>query len=194
VSLSDASPRTEPFRILTVCTGNICRSPAVERLLRAGFDGTDVEVTSAGTRAVVGHAISGPMVPLITGAGAPSDDFAARQLTSALVRQADLVLALTRTHRSAVVELLPGAVRRTFTLLELARLAALVDRDDLPSGSPGERFAALLPLAAARRGQQAVRATDDDVADPYGLGDAAYASSFAAMEPAVRAIVDVVRG
>ncbi len=82
----------------------------MERLLAAGLAGTDVTVSSAGTGALVGESISGPMAELVTGAGADGTAFAARQLTAAHLRDADLVLALTRAHRRAVVELLPAAV------------------------------------------------------------------------------------
>lgn len=186
-----AEPSPVPFRVLTVCTGNICRSPAVERLLRARL-GAGVEVTSAGTRARAGDPVSGPMVPLMESAGASADGFVARQLTEAMVREADLVLVLTRAHRSAVVELHPAAVRRTFTLRELARLAADVDRTALPAGSPAERLAALLPLAVTRRGVRSAQPTDDDVVDPYRLADGVYRASFAQLAAAVDVLVDVL--
>ncbi|WP_308121887.1 arsenate reductase/protein-tyrosine-phosphatase family protein [Actinotalea ferrariae] len=182
---------TATFSILTVCTGNICRSPAVERLLAAGL-GPTVTVASAGTRAVVGHPVSAPMVPLMTRAGAGADGFAARQLTEQLARDAELVLALTRDHRSTIVQLAPASVRRTFTLLELARLAAAVDPGAIPAGTPAERLAAIVPLAAAQRGR--VPGGDDDVVDPYGRGDALYAEAFGLIEPAVATIVRLAQG
>ncbi|HEX8508433.1 MAG TPA: hypothetical protein VF635_02900, partial [Propionibacteriaceae bacterium] len=77
--------------ILLVCTGNICRSPVAERLLRANLD-SSVRITSAGTYAVVGSAIEPRMAALLRGAGADADGFAARQLTVDHVRSADLVL------------------------------------------------------------------------------------------------------
>ena len=49
ISVSD-----DTFSILTVCTGNVCRSPAVERLLASKL-GPTVSVASAGTHALVGH-------------------------------------------------------------------------------------------------------------------------------------------
>lgn len=192
-----ASPApARPFTVLTVCTGNICRSPAVERLLvaRLGPD-ADVRVVSAGTRALVGHPVSGPMVPLMVAADASADGFAARQLTAEMIREADLVLPLTRQHRSAVVELVPAAVRRTFTLLELARLAGTVDPDAIPGGSPAQRLTALVPLLAGERARHHHRpGFDDDVPDPYGRGDAVYARVFAAIEPAVDAVARLARG
>ena len=54
----------EVFSILAVCTGNVCRSPAVERLLASKL-GPTVSVSSAGTHALVGHPISEPMAALL---------------------------------------------------------------------------------------------------------------------------------
>ncbi|WP_309133833.1 low molecular weight phosphatase family protein [Cellulomonas sp.] len=182
----------DPARVLTVCTGNICRSPAVERLLRHRLAGTDVVVGSAGTRAVVGAPVSSPMVPLIAGAGADADGFAARQLTPAVLRDVDLVLTLTGTHRSAVVEHAPAMVRRTFTLLELQRLLRHVDPAALAAAgaTPGERVRALPALAAGVR--HLAGAGDDDVVDPIGQSDAVYRASFDALAPAVDALADAL--
>lgn len=177
-------------RLLVVCTGNICRSPAVERLLAAGLAGADVAVGSAGTRAVVGHAMSAPMVPLVEAAGARADGFAARQLTAELVREQDLVLTATRAHRSAVAELVPSAVRRTFTVRELARL--LTATGPLPGETVAERLRAVPTAVTAVRAASA--AVDDDIVDPIGRSDAVYRESFEQIAPAVAVIVAALRG
>lgn len=185
-----------PYTVLTVCTGNICRSPATERLLadRLG-PGSGVTVSSAGVGAVVGAPMPAAMAALVAGAGVSPEGFAARQLTEAMLRESHLVLALTRDHRARIVDMFPGAVRRTFTLRELARLAAAVGPGGLPGGTPAERLAALLPLAAAQRGVVgAVVPDEDDVVDPYRRGDEVYAESFAQLVPAVETIAAVVRG
>jgi len=178
----------EPALVLAVCTGNICRSPAVERLLAARLAGTDVVVASAGTRGVVGAPVSAPMVPLMAAAGADASGFAARRLNATVARDADLVLALARRHRAAIVETVPALVRRTFTLLELARLLEHVDPADLHAAgaTPGERVRALPRLATAVR-PQAGRG-EDDVLDPYGGSDELYRQSFGQLAPAVEAI------
>ena len=189
----DQLPPARPFRVLTVCTGNICRSPAVERLLVAALGpDADVEVSSAGVRAVVGAPMPEPMEHLVRAAGASTDRFAGRQLTEQMLRDADLVLALTRGHRSKIVALHPGAVRRTFTLRELARLAGGVDPTALPAGTVGARFAALLPLAAAQRGLRRGDPADDDVIDPFGGNDALYERAFAELCPAVAEITQTL--
>ncbi|UZN04133.1 low molecular weight phosphatase family protein [Cellulomonas sp. S1-8] len=177
-----------PARILAVCTGNICRSPVVERLLAARLAGTDVQVASAGTHAVVGNPVSAPMVPLLQSAGADASGFTAQQLTAELVRDADLVLALTRSHRTAIVELVPAAVRRTFTLRELARLVAHLDLETLHAAgdTPAARLRALPALAAGVR--HVAGLGDDDVFDPYGQSDAVYLASYEEIAPAVDTI------
>ena len=110
-----------------------------------------------------------------------------------MLRDADLVLPLTRRHRAAIVELAPAAVRRTFTLREFARLAEAVGPEALPHGGTiPERLAALVPLAAAQRGLHHLRPEDDDVVDPWGRDDSAYEASWNQLAPAVATIAAVV--
>lgn len=170
-----------------MCTGNICRSPAIERLLAARLP--DVEVDSAGTRAVVGGAISPPMARLIESAGGSADGFAGRQLTPRLLTGLDLVVVATRAHRTAVVQLAPRLVRRTFTLLELARLLSVAE---LPEGTAAERLHALPAAAARSRGR--VPHGNDDIIDPIGRSGAAYRQSFGQLLPAVETLVGALTG
>jgi low molecular weight protein-tyrosine phosphatase len=142
----------------------------------------------------VGSAISAPMVPLIEAAGGRTEGFAARPLTVQLVDEADLIIAATRMHRSAVVALHAPALKKAFTLRELARLASLVDPDALPAGSAAERFRTLVPLARAARGRVIVPPAEDDVIDPYGHRHRVYRTSFGQLAPAVDQLVEVVAG
>ena len=181
----------DTFSILTVCTGNVCRSPAVERLLATEL-GPTVSVASAGTHALVGHPISEPMAMLLRKSGVEDVPFEARRLSEQMLRGADLVLPLTRAHRSLVVELWPAAVRRTFTLREFARLLRWVDPSALPAGTPADRLRAAIPLAAAERGRERTSGDDDDVIDPFRLREEVYEDSFAQITSAVEVIVEVL--
>ena len=178
------------FSILCVCTGNICRSPAAERLLASQL-GPTVEVSSAGTLALVGESISPPMDELIAGAGANPDRFAARRLIESLLKPADLVLALTRGHRGDVAEFWPKAVRRSFTLKEFGRLLGQLDPSELPAGNPAVRLRAAVPIAASRRHHVADLSLDD-VIDPYGHPPEVYSEAFADIERAVTTITGVI--
>lgn len=196
-----------PFTVLAVCTGNICRSPAAELWLRSALGSepeSGVRVASAGLRAVVGSGVCPDMARLVDIGGAPVAGFRARQLTAPMVREAGLVLALSRGHRSVIVEGTPAALRRTFTLREFARLIDLVDADDLEaalggpalaaSAGPAQRLAALVPLAGSRRGQVRVRPEDDDVVDPIGQPIAVAEEAADHIWAAVQAIGAIARG
>jgi protein-tyrosine phosphatase len=178
----------EPFSILAVCTGNVCRSPAVERLLASKL-GPTVAVASAGTHALVGHPMPDPMAALLTDSGIEPDSFEARRLSENMLKEADLVLTMTRAQRGLVVELWPPAVRRAFTLREFARLLSAVDPAALPAGPPAERLRAAIPLAAAGRERQRMLPEEDDVVDPFRLSNAVYAASFAQIRSAVETVV-----
>ena len=187
-TLSTAENSVGTFLILAVCTGNVCRSPAVERLLACDL-GPTVFVSSAGTHALVGQPIAEPMARLLRDHGVEPGAFTARRLTETLVKDADLILALTRAQRSLAVEAWPPAVRRTFTVREFARLLNKLDSFALPDGTPAERLRAAMPLAAAQRGLRPASAQDDDVIDPFRLSDDVYAASFAEITSAGNVIV-----
>jgi protein-tyrosine phosphatase len=173
---------TDVFRVLHVCTGNICRSPMAEHLMRAMVTAGWPEqaerfvVTSAGTWGHTGSPMEPHALTTLAGYGVPGEHFRARELVGEHVEDADLVLAATREHRASAVVLHPRAAARTFTLREFQRLTEGIDPADLPAGDLVERARALVRLAASRRGLvPPARPTDDDLADPYQAPASAFA-------------------
>lgn len=180
-----------PFRIVFVCTGNICRSPAAERLLAARLpSGAGVTVESMGTQALVGEAISAPMAALLTDAGVNASDFAARLATTSLLQSADLVVGLSRAHRAAAVSLQPRLIRKAFTLRELSRLAGQIPVE-ISERDPLVVRLRILAEAAAQARHPAAAALDD-IEDPYRQSNAAYARSFAAIRESIDDIAGVL--
>ena len=188
------------FSILTVCSGNICRSPLAEQLLRAGLADLDgVTVSSAGTIAMVGSGMPAEAQALAVRFGVPdAADHVGRQLDEQAIRDADLVLGLAREHRRSVVELVPAATRRTFTLREFAHLAASVTEADLEDAqSPfndetlSSRLREAVVAAASLRGVvEPFDSPDDaDVIDPYLQPAAVYDESAAQIVPAIRSTI-----
>ena len=110
------------FRILAVCTANICRSPMMEILLRERLDPEQFEVSSAGVQGWKAAPVDSMVVLELERLGARADGFASRALTAEMVEGADLILTATREHRSEVLDRHPGALRRTFTVREFAEL------------------------------------------------------------------------
>ncbi|WP_214412884.1 arsenate reductase/protein-tyrosine-phosphatase family protein [Sphaerisporangium fuscum] len=167
------------FRILFVCTGNICRSPIAERFLcRALGPGSAVVVGSAGTQAVEGAPMSPHSVRVLTRMGADAEGFAARPLTTRMLVEADLVLTATGTHRAQVVSRYPQASRRVFTIVEFGLLSeAVISRASSASAvfrhrDPVRRAHALVEEARGRRGL--VQVEDPDVPDPFRRSAWAY--------------------
>jgi protein-tyrosine phosphatase len=162
------------MRVLVVCTGNICRSPLAEGLLRArlaaaaGAAAKRVHVSSAGTAALAGWPMEAYAEDALAALGAEPGAHSARAVDRALVESADLVLTAERAHRSAVVSLVPAAAARTHTLLAFDRLAAAVDLDAVVTAAgpgPAERGRALVAAAARQRGR--VPPGPEDIADPF---------------------------
>ncbi|MGY1750490.1 arsenate reductase/protein-tyrosine-phosphatase family protein [Modestobacter sp. SYSU DS0511] len=183
-------------RVLTVCTGNICRSPAAELLLAARFaDGVPgVAIASAGTAALAGRPVDPPVADLLRAAGVAPDRFRARQLVPGHLREADLVLVMTAAHRSAVVSVEPAALRRTFLLRELAGIAASVAAHGWPAdvgSDPATRLRALPRLASAHRDARATAGLE--VGDPYRQPPEVHAAVFATVSAAVDQLVRSVR-
>lgn len=158
---------TEPFRILTVCVGNICRSPLAERLLRLRLaphvQSGQVVIESAGVGAVVGHEMDDLAEEQLHRLGGSGEGFVARQITTPYVVGADLVLTATVDIRARALREGPSAMKRTFTLGEFAAICdltgdpAIATRRDLVSYGSVNR-----PQGTA----------DLDVRDPIGRDDA----------------------
>jgi protein-tyrosine phosphatase len=155
---------SDQYDVLVVCLGNLCRSPLAERLLRLRVaTSAQVHVTSAGVNAVVGAPMDASAAEELVRLGGDPTGFAARQLTADLVGSADLVLTATRELRGQVVAMAPSALKRTFTLLELA---ALLQERPWP-GNETDR-AALVARAADWRASVSDLGEDLDVPDPIG--------------------------
>ena len=184
------------FRILTVCTGNVCRSPLAEQLLRARLNPSIVTVKSAGVSALVGVGMPEPALEWANRLGVTdAASHVAQQVTVELIRGADLVLAMSRDHRRALVELTPAATRKTFTIRELAHIAAGISDDELRAEVAGstdavEALRAAVDLASALRGVvEPVASPDDlDVIDPYRQSAAVYEQSATQLAPAADAV------
>lgn len=174
------------FGLLFVCTGNICRSPTAELIAAARLPEQRFRVHSAGTYGLQGYPIEPRAAKLLARQGIAHDVFRARRLDEDLVEGADLVLTATRDHRAAVVTLVPHARPKTFTIREFARLVERVE------AAPDPR--SLVAAAAAQRGQVWSPPEQDDVADPYGLGDPAYERAYAEIATALARPLELLAG
>ena len=167
-----------PPRVLFVCEGNICRSPyamvAFSELWSA-TEGTPAAPLSAGTRAPLGAGAHEQLRRFFVEprSVAQLDAHRSRRMDAGLIRGVDLVLTMERGHRRDVLALVPGALRRTYTLGEFAQVArAAIESDVELHGMSLDDIAGRFRLAA--RGAA-------DITDPV-RGDA---SDFADMAHSV---------
>lgn len=186
-----------------VCTGNICRSPMAEALLRTRLGSLDVHVRSAGTRALIGQPMPKRAQRVAVAHGASKADAAAHRaqwLLDPVLEDVDLVIGMSRRHLIASVELAPQMLRQTFTAREFDRLTAgLTDAEiiaaaDAGGDAPRGRIVAALELVAARRGVVPAPPPEEyDIVDPYKRSRRVYRASAAQLVPAIDAVARVLR-
>jgi protein-tyrosine phosphatase len=171
-----------------VCTANICRSPVAAGLLGHRLGERAGDVRSGGTHALLDQPVVDAARDFLAAETGRAVDHRARQLSRAEIEEAGIVLTMTREHRSWVVRNAPRAVRRTFALRELARIAEL-----LPSDATYPSVRAYAEACAPFRSTPGRASHDVDIADPYGGPPAGYAASFGAIADAVEIVAASLR-
>ncbi len=181
------------FSVLMICTANHCRSPIAEQLLRyrAGqlFGSTGGWlVESAGTD-IPGlwplqddaYAVLSQRIPQVA-------EHHSRQVARSDITGADLILTASRRHRAIIVGMVPAAIRRTFTILQFARLCSVVA--PISGSDPGELGRQLVVEATlARSSIQPVPGELDDLADPMGRPRAEFVACADRLDGAIAAIL-----
>lgn len=178
--LATPGDRTSPT-VLVVCTGNVCRSPFAELLLRDRLP--DLQVTSRGVFALDDHAMEPLMAGELAARGIDPRGFRARQVDAADLG-ADLVLAMSRRQRIHLLEEFPAAARRIGHFGHIPELSRDIEKN--PEAPLREVIASW-----TRRPVDPRR----DIPDPFGK-DAAVAVATAALltelvEQLVPALKDV---
>ncbi len=116
--------------ILFVCTGNVCRSPMAEGLLRQATQGRGgYRVLSAGLGATEGLPPSPFAVQAVKELGIDISQQRSRLLTADLVQQADYILGMTHSHIDTVTLLYPQAAEKTFLLREFDETLDFFEKD-----------------------------------------------------------------
>jgi protein-tyrosine-phosphatase len=163
-------------RILFVCTGNTCRSPLAEGMLRNMLqeEQLDAEVRSAGVSAMNGSPISRNSAAILKEAGI-SDELSSSALGQTDVDWADVILTMTMSHKGTVIQRHPSAIEKTFTLKEFVE----DDPEAIAARDVREQLAAEFQMKQAlgqpitdteksRMEKLNGSLFDYDISDPYG--------------------------
>lgn len=100
--------------ILTLCIGNICRSPLAQALLAQQLP--QHTITSAGLGALVGNPADPLSVQVATAHGLDLSSHRAQQVTSWMCQQAELILVMEQAHKAQVEQQFPVVRGKVFNL------------------------------------------------------------------------------
>jgi protein-tyrosine phosphatase len=147
-----------PYRILMVCTGNICRSPSAEGVLRYLIEATDlcgqIDIESAGLEGW--HSGEGPSAPALKIGEKRGYDFSslrACKFQQDDFRNFDLILAMDEGHYTRLKAMQPNASRaRIRMFLEAAPQMGRRDVPDPYYGGDADYEYALDLIEAGCRG------------------------------------------
>ena len=117
--------------LLMICSGNTCRSPMAEVIMRGTWkDGPPLRVWSRGTSAIPGFPASSEAVSAMAARGLDLSGHTSAQVTEADLEAADLVVAMTAAHKRALLDKYPAYRSKVRTLAEVSEGAVSGDVED----------------------------------------------------------------
>lgn len=102
------------MRIMTVCVGNICRSPLAEVLLRRELP--DHSVYSSGLGALVGQGADPLSVQIAAEHGLDLSTHRAQQINGVLCQQSQLILVMEHSHKTDLERMFPVTRGKVFRI------------------------------------------------------------------------------
>ena len=102
--------------VVTVCTGNICRSPLAEYLFRSRMEGVSAKVSSAGIQALVNQPADALAQQIAQTHGLDLSPHLGRQVEKSVLEEHELVLVMEDHHRDYIRSRFPQVSGKVFLL------------------------------------------------------------------------------
>ena len=176
------------MKVFFICTGNLCRSPMAEGLMRHQLEQrgcTEVFVSSAGTWAYDGSPATPDAVETVSKSGVDLGDHRSRPIAMDELLAADVIVAMTSVHVRELASLAPEVIDRIVLMKELREIDPMPVPDD---ASVEQRVDALL------RGKRPPRRRSLDVDDPMGLPAHAYERTARELREGIDVLVETICG
>lgn len=118
------------MNILIVCTGNTCRSPMAEAILKkelkdTGKSDDKYTIISAGISTINGMNASGNAIEVLREKDIDLLGHKSRVITLDLINKADIILTMTKSHKDILMQLAPEYIDKIYTFREFAGLEKL---------------------------------------------------------------------
>ena len=102
--------------ILTVCTGNICRSPLAEYRFKKMLENNDILISSAGVNALVDQPADESAILIAEENGLDIMPHKGKALTESIVKENELILVMENNHKRLISDLYPFSIGKVFLL------------------------------------------------------------------------------
>ena len=143
------------YHILIVCTGNICRSPMAEGLIKDMLSKAmqaRISVSSAGTHAIHGNHASDFAVQVMQTCGVDIAGHRARMLSKTMLKQANLVLAMEKNHLNYIRLMSFLSMKKVHRISEFDKTSEPYDLPDPIGGDMDQYRASAILLKTCLKG------------------------------------------
>jgi protein-tyrosine-phosphatase len=118
------------YQVLIVCTGNTCRSPMAEGILRRLLEEQGAQlivVKSAGTSALLGMPASFVAISIMRQYGIDIISHRSQPLSRRLLDKSDLILVMAENHLEVIKKKFPQYLEKVFLLKNFSRIEPVED-------------------------------------------------------------------